>query len=212
VVPEGAGIDALVRLAESAPTTGVRKTAVFHAASSGDPRGVRIARTIAEDARQDDEIRNSAIFALLNRDDVGSDESRWARDLFPRLTSDKLRDPILMGLAQHGSAQDQQWVLSLARDEKLPTKTRRSAVFWSGQGGVPIADIVGLYRTLGDREVKDHVIFALSQRGETAATDALVEIARKDPDHEMRKKALFWLGQKKDERAVQVLTDIINQP
>jgi HEAT repeat protein len=212
MVPDGAGIDALVRLAENAPTAGVRKTAVFHAASSGDPRGIRIARTIAEDTRQDDEVRNSAIFALLNGGDTDDAERRWARQLFPRLTSDKLRDPILMGLAQHGSAEDQQWVLSLARDEKLPVKTRRSAVFWSGQGGVPIADIVGLYRALGDREVKDHVIFALSQRSESAATDALVEIARRDPDHEMRKKALFWLGQRKDERAMQVLSDIINQP
>jgi HEAT repeat protein len=211
-VPGEAGMDALVGLAENAPTTGVRKAAVFHAANSGNPRGVRIARTIAEDARADDELRAQAVFALLNRDDVDDAERTWARGIFPRLTSEKMRDHVLMGLAQHGSADDQRWVLSLAKDASLPVKTRRSAVFWSGQGGVPIADLVATYRGIETQDVKEHVIFALSQREGADATDALVEIARKDQDREMRRKALFWLGQRKDERAMQVLTEIINQP
>ena len=155
-------------------------------------------------------LRQSAIFALLNRDDVGDAERKWARALFPRLTSDRMRDPILMGLSQHGSPDDRKWMLSLAADAGLPVKVRRQAVFWAGQGGAPIDDIVGLYRTVEDRQVKEHVIFALSQREETAATDALVTIAKNDADREMRKKALFWLGQRKDERAAKVLTDIIN--
>ena len=117
-----------------------------------------------------------------------------------------------MGLAQHGSTEDRQWVLSLARDEKLPVKTRRSAVFWAGQGGAPVGDLLGTYRALGAGDVKEHVIFALSQREGEDATDALVDIARRDESREMRRKALFWLGQRRDARAMQVLTDIITQP
>jgi HEAT repeat protein len=211
VVPEGAGIDALVRLAGDARSPGVRKSAVFHAAQSGDPRGVRIARTVAEDARADDEVRHMAIFGLLNRDEADQAERTWARALFPRLTTEKLQTPVLMGLAQHGSADDQRWVLGLASDPKLPVKTRRQAVFWSGQGGAPIADMIATYRGIDEREVKEHMIFALSQREGDAATDALVDIARKDADRELRRKAVFWLGQRKDARAMQVLTEMINQ-
>lgn len=208
---DGAGLEALLRLAADAPTRGVRKQALFHAAQSGDPRGARLARQVAEDERASDDLRQSAIFALLNRDDVGQSDRQWARTLFPRLTSDRMRDPILMGLAQHGTADDRKWVLSLAADEQLPVKVRRQAVFWAGQGGAPIDDLVGVYRSLGERQVKEHLIFALSQREETSATDALVTIAKNDADREMRRKALFWLGQRKDERAAKVLTDIINQ-
>jgi HEAT repeat protein len=210
-IGDAAGVDALLRLAVDAPTRGVRKQAVFHAAQSGDPRGLRVARQIAEDERAPDEVRQSAVFALLNRDDVGQAERQWARALFPRLTSERMRDPILMGLAQHGSTDDRKWVLSLAGDAQLPVKVRRQAVFWAGQGGAPIADLVGTYRTLDERQVKEHVIFALSQREESAATDALVDIAKGDADREMRRKALFWLGQRKDERSAKVLIDIINQ-
>jgi HEAT repeat protein len=209
-IGDDAGIEALLRLAVDAPTRGVRKQAVFHVAGSGDPRGVRLARQIAEDERASDDVRQSAIFALLNRDDVGQAERQWARALFPRLTTDRMRDPILMGLAQHGSPDDRKWVLSLAADAQLPVKVRRQAVFWAGQGGAPIDDILGVYRTVDERQVKEHVIFALSQREESAATDALVTIAKGDADREMRKKALFWLGQRKDDRAAKVLTDIIN--
>jgi HEAT repeat protein len=56
------------------------------------------------------------------------------------------------------------------------------------------------------------LIFVYSQREEPAAVDKLLEIARKDPDAELRKKALFWLGQSDDPRAAKALQDIIEQP
>jgi HEAT repeat protein len=53
------------------------------------------------------------------------------------------------------------------------------------------------------------VIFVLSQRGESAATDKLIDIARHDPDVELRKKAIFWLGQRDDPRVRQLLEEMI---
>jgi HEAT repeat protein len=37
----------------------------------------------------------------------------------------------------------------------------------------------------------------------------LFEIAKSDPDKELRKKALFWLGQMDDPRVAEVLQDIL---
>jgi hypothetical protein len=36
-----------------------------------------------------------------------------------------------------------------------------------------------------------------------------MSIAREDPDREMRKKALFWLGQKNDPRVTKLITDMV---
>ena len=47
---------------------------------------------------------------------------------------------------------------------------------------------------------------------EPAAVDKLLDIARTDPDKDLRKKALFWLGQSSDPRAAKALQDIIEQP
>ena len=41
--------------------------------------------------------------------------------------------------------------------------------------------------------------------------DKLIDIAKHEPNAELRKKAVFWLGQSHDPRARQALLDIINQ-
>jgi hypothetical protein len=41
--------------------------------------------------------------------------------------------------------------------------------------------------------------------------DKLMEIARNDRDPELRKKAIFWLGQSRDPRVQQFLIDMINK-
>ena len=37
----------------------------------------------------------------------------------------------------------------------------------------------------------------------------LLDIAKNDPDKELRKKAIFWLGQSNDPRAAQALESIL---
>ena len=50
----------------------------------------------------------------------------------------------------------------------------------------------------------------LSQRHDEApALDKLIEIARGDSDVEIRKRAMFWLGQSRDPKAIQFLHDLI---
>jgi HEAT repeat protein len=77
---------------------------------------------------------------------------------------------------------------------------------------VPLTELFGLYDRIPDREIRDGLIFAYSQRGERAAIDKLVEIAKTEKDRELRKKALFWLGQSHDPRVAQILEDILNKP
>jgi HEAT repeat protein len=60
--------------------------------------------------------------------------------------------------------------------------------------------------------MREQVIFVYSQRDDSAAVDRLLEIARRDPDTELRKKALFWLGQSSDPRAAKALQEVIEQP
>ncbi len=59
--------------------------------------------------------------------------------------------------------------------------------------------------------MKDQVIFVLSQRRDPVAVDKLLDIAKTDKDPELRKKAIFWLGQSHDPRVQQFLLDLINK-
>jgi HEAT repeat protein len=109
-------------------------------------------------------------------------------------------------------AENGKWLIGVARDRAQPIETRKQALFWAGQGGASLADLTGLYSTFDDREMKEQLIFVYSQREEPGAVDKLLEISRRDPDPELRKKALFWLGQSDDPRAAKALQDLIEQP
>ena len=63
-----------------------------------------------------------------------------------------------------------------------------------------------------DRDIREQLIFAYSQRNEKAAVDKLIDIAKTEKDRELRKKALFWLSQSKDPRVAEVLESILSKP
>jgi HEAT repeat protein len=61
----------------------------------------------------------------------------------------------------------------------------------------------------GDREVRKQAIFALSQRSHDEGVPALIRIARTNKDPELRRSALFWLGQSEDPRALDLFEEIL---
>jgi hypothetical protein len=59
--------------------------------------------------------------------------------------------------------------------------------------------------------MREQLIFVYSQRREDAALDKLFSIGKTDPDRDLRKKAIFWIGQSRSPRATQYLRELINQ-
>ncbi|MGH7664462.1 MAG: HEAT repeat domain-containing protein [Gemmatimonadaceae bacterium] len=103
-------------------------------------------------------------------------------------------------------------LLEIARDENRPRETRKSAVFWVGQaaGEAATAGLDSLVRfDEVEREIKEQAIFALSQRPEDEGVPALIRVVRTNPDPELKKKALFWLGQSGDERALALFEELL---
>lgn len=103
-------------------------------------------------------------------------------------------------------------LVRIARSPRLPQETRGRAVFWLGQAagaaaGQALDSIASDER--GDREVRKHAIFALSQRSTNEGVPALIRIARANTDPELRKTAMFWLGQSGDPRAVSLFEEIL---
>ena len=106
-------------------------------------------------------------------------------------------------------------LLKLARDEHVPHGTRRQAVFWLGQaaGDAATAGLAGLTDDASvDRDVKEQAVFALSQRSRDEGVPALIRVARSNPDRDVRRKALFWLGQSNDPRALALFEELLTKP
>jgi HEAT repeat protein len=106
-------------------------------------------------------------------------------------------------------------LLRLARSAIVARETRRSAVFWLGQAAGEAATR-GLTELLDDTtvalEVKESAVFALSQQPRDEGVPALIRVARTHPSPGVRKKALFWLGQSDDPRALALFEELLTKP
>ncbi|GAC1455396.1 MAG: hypothetical protein PVSMB1_04850 [Gemmatimonadaceae bacterium] len=105
-------------------------------------------------------------------------------------------------------------LIKIARNPDLPRNTRNQSVFWLGQAAgdratANLKDIV-LDNSI-DREVREQAVFALSQRPREEGVPALISVARTNKDPEIRKKALFWLGQSHDPRAIDLFEELLTK-
>jgi HEAT repeat protein len=156
------------------------------------------------------DLRDKAIFWLGQR--RSSENTEFLRNLYTRIGNQDLKEKILFSLSQQKGVGNEQWLMNIAVNPKEDIELRKKALFWAGQSGVAIAEMSRLYDRMGDAEMREQVIFVLSQRQrDPAAMDKLFDIAKNEKDAELRKKAIFWLGQSRDPRVQQFLMDLINK-
>ncbi len=164
---------------------------------------------IAENESRPDDVRGQAIFWLGQTPEPARAE--YLRKLYARVRSEEIRDKVIFSISQQRDDASKRWLIDLASSSAESIEMRKKALFWAGQTGTPVGSLTAMYDRMKEREMRDQTIFVLSQRKEPQALDKLMDIARNDPDRDMRKKAMFWLGQSKDARVSAFLTDIINR-
>ena len=126
----------------------------------------------------------------------------------------KAGERAILPLTLVDSADSYRELLRIARDNTRPAGTRKQAVFWLGQAAegpatAGLAELVG--EAVLDRDVREHAVFALSQRPAGEGIPALITVVRTNRDPELRKKALFWLGQSGDPRAVDLIEELLTR-
>jgi tetratricopeptide (TPR) repeat protein len=189
----------------------VQDKAIFALSQHRSERAGAILRGFVERRDAPQELREQAIFWLGQH--KGAENQAFLRNLFPRLDNQDLKEKVLFAVSQSRDSDNARWLLDVALNERESIEIRKKALFSAGQSrGAPTADFAALYDRVQDREIKNQLILVFSQRSrDPVAMDKLFAIAKNDPDRELRKSAIFWIGQSRDPRAVQFLQDLINQ-
>jgi len=149
--------------------------------------------------------------------DLGAVSSREAVDFLLGLATredTRAGEAAILPLTLADSVTVWPMLLKLARDDHAPTRTRRQSVFWLGQaaGDAATRDLADLVDDGDlDRDVKEQAVFALSQQPRDAGVPALIRIARTHREPGVRRKALFWLGQSGDPRALAVFEELLTE-
>jgi len=209
---DGAGVPSLIEMTRrDDDARWLRERAIFWLGNAGDDRGRAVLRTIAASDTIARDLRGQAIFALGFLDHEGGN-GPFLRGLYPRLEDPQLKDKVIQAVAQLDEDDDQRWLVQRVLDANESVELRKQALFWRGQKqSTPLGDLVAVYPRLDSRDLKEHYVFVLSQRRESEAVDKLIDLAKSDPDREIREKATFWLGQSRDPRALKYLEDRISK-
>lgn len=106
-------------------------------------------------------------------------------------------------------------LLKLAKDRDASRSSRKTAVFWVSQAAGDRA-AEGLENLAvdddEDREIREQAVFALSQLPRDEGVPILLRVAKSNRDPEIRRKAMFWLGQSDDPRALALFEEILTKP
>jgi HEAT repeat protein len=195
----------------SAGDAEMRNAAIFALSQQRSPRSADALRRAAADEKLPGEVRGQAIFWLGQTRLV---DLAFFRDLFNKKnTNEEMRSQILMAVSQMRSPEASAWLLELARDKSLDEEARKNAIFQASQQR--IVDLDGLAKlyddSKGEEEIQKQILFVYSQRREPAALDKLMAVARTDTNKELKKQAIFWIGQKAkyDPRAQAFLMEIL---
>jgi HEAT repeats len=105
----------------------------------------------------------------------------------------------------------------IARDTETRSKsTRQDALFWlsrfasaelAGRPNNPFAEDEEPHSE--DDELKSHAVFVLSQLPRDEGIPQLIDVARSNRNWRVRSKALFWLGQSGDPRAIELFESVL---
>jgi HEAT repeat protein len=189
----------------------IRDKALYALSQHRSPVARQALRRFAEQSTVPTDLRVRAVYYIGNGRRSG-DESDYLRGLFGKTASPELREAIVVAVANQKTPDRTAWLLGVARDRSQELEPRKRALFYAGQSGVELKELLPLYDEMaGQKELQDQMLLVYAQRREPEATDKLIQVARAEKVPELRKRAIFWLGQRKDPRAKQFLLEILNQ-
>jgi hypothetical protein len=142
-------------------------------------------------------------------DDVKpADSVALLRSLASGSGTEKGRDNALMALAFHAGGTDA--LIDAARHGTH--ETRGKALFWLSQQASEkaTATLKDAVENDPDDDVRGKAVFGISQLPDDRSIPLLIELTN-HRSRTVRKKAIFWLGQKNDPRALAAIEDILKR-
>lgn len=175
----------------------MRKRAVFLLATKRAPD---VTATLLDVARNDpsSEVRGEAVQWMTHS---GSEAAVPLLDsVLVSSRDEEVQKRAIFALSQVAgrNPQARQSLMRAVENEKLDDEVRADAIYWLGQGKLIDLDYFKtLFKKTTSREVRDRIVFAVSQTQTAAAATWLQEMARDNAvDVETRKNAIFHLSQR----------------
>jgi HEAT repeat protein/TolA-binding protein len=210
-IPGDAGLNALEELLRTEQDERVQRAVVRSLMASDSPRARTAMRTLIERRESPLNLRIEAVNSISG-DRASTEDAAYLRSLFGKADNDQMKNAILSAVARIGGAENDQWVISIARNANESSSVRANALQrLSRSPTLTTADLSKLYDASSESyEIRNRIINMLGNRKDPEATDKLIEIVRTSTVVQNRTQAIVALRDKKDPRATQALMDILD--
>lgn len=206
----GAGIPPLVQLSQQTQSNWLAKEAMQTLANSGDPRARAYLRTAVRRTDLPEEVLTVALRSLGQQYATAQDAA-LLRELYPSLRSDRSREAVFSALADIGGSENTKWMLNMAQNGNEPLPMRRRALDAASRSGAPITELVRLYDTTTDPNMKESLVGIYIRNGEKPAVDKLLLIVKGEENLTVRRHAISQLSRSEDPRIKAALLDIVTR-
>jgi TolA-binding protein len=133
--------------------------------------------------------------------------------MLPSIQDDE-SDTVAFALGQVKNEKALNALATIARDKTKSERVRNNAVFWIGESSNAnrVTILEDIYKNnMDSAKTRNQVAFALSQHPDARAVAVLANMASTDPEIEVRKQAVFWLGQMKSPEAGEALENLLRK-
>src|SRR5262249_45147715 len=154
---------------------------------SGDPRARQYLRAAVRRTDLPDDVLTGVIRAL-GQDFATSQDAALLREVYPTLPSDHAHEAAINALAEIGGLDNTHWLVTLATNSNETLQTGRRALDAASRAGTPIAELVKLYDTTTDPQMKDALINVYMRSGDAAAVDKLLAIVKGEENVGVRRR------------------------
>ena len=161
-------------------------------------------------ALSDDKLKERATMAIALHDDKGV--GAILKGLTNKSQPERVRKTALFWLGNTDG--EREYLADFVRNEQETVEIRKQAAFGLGMSKdrAALTTLQSLYAQVTPREVKRQILFATSiNDNKDAAVDFLINTASNEPERELKKQAMFWLGQRAGERSLKFLGDVIEK-
>lgn len=211
---------ALVNVLARSNDSEMQEAAILGLRRSESPGARNALAAFAADASKPEGLREDAIVALGRREDV---EAGALIGIYPTLETPKLKSAVIDRLrrrAESGSKEAETWLFGVAFDVNETDRIRSRALdAWARGPSLELAGLVEAYNRFEEPDPRERIFYALYRKAGRSKGEAksevvrkMVELARLEPDPEVRERAVAWLGRTGSPEAVEFLLELLRGP
>ena len=190
----------------------VQKKAIFSLGDMDENIGIPYLYKVAREHHSED-MRSEAVFWI--GDNVTTKESiRELADFAFYDKSEMVRQKAIFALSQVDMEEAIDEMINISKNHK-DAQTRGYALFLLSQNEVTAKKIAAIKDAVyndPDQMVQEKAVFALHELEYNRGLDELINIAKNHKSSQIRKKAIFFIGEFNDERAIEALEEILTMP